>query len=97
MTDDAQLAEEIYTVLHEEIKDSSNSHDVHTASDKDMDQVDAYTASVEDVVHVDAPTSVSDQVVDAPFERFVLPSSFEDARFAESSRIRQLEDDVKRF
>ena len=81
-------------MLHEEILNSSSVHDAHTASDKDVDHVDAHTASDKDVAHVNAPTSVFDQVVDAPFERFVLPRSFVDAQFAESSQVRQLEDEL---
>ena len=82
-------------MLHEEIFISSSVHDAHTASaQSDRDHVDAHTASIEDMAHVDAPTSVFDQVVDAPFERFVLPSSFMDAQIAKSSQRMLLEDET---
>ena len=55
-------------------------HDAHTASvPSDGDHVDAHFASVKDMDHVDFPTLVSNQVVDTPFERFVLLSLFMDA------------------
>ena len=79
-------------MLHEEIFNSSCVHDAHTASNKDVDPVDAHTAYDKYVAHVDAPTIIFDQVVNAPFKRFVLPRSFVDARFAESSQMKQLED-----
>ena len=70
-------------MLHEEIFNSSCVHDAHTASAlSDVDHVDAHSVSVKDVVHLAAPTLVHDQVVDAPFECFVLPSSFVDAQIA---------------